>query len=246
VDPKLPPGPEPLDLQIIIDLVELEGIDPGFEPASLWNNPKEFRVVARSVAGAETTPDYVIRHLFEALACLAGKLLQPMCQIVIKSERRSHKDIMMSQSYDVKMPSRVAINEDGRGKRVTGSKSFRIGISCVACAARASSDCYNELVNIPQNIERLLWEYDLDGLDLTSELTDTICGRVMAHGCWAEMQWLISVVGPENLRSYLEKRGAHELPPREVAFWGLACSVPDRLVQQWVGAARARQREWRG
>jgi len=153
---------------------------------------------------------------------------------------------MMSYGHDVKMPNRVAIDEDGRGKRVTGSKSFRMGISFVACAAGASSDCYNELVNIPQNIERLLWEYDLDGLDFTSELTDVICGRVMARGCWAEMQWLISVVGPEHLRSYFEKRGAHELPPREVAFWGLACSVPDRLVQQWVGAARARQQEWRG
>ena len=77
----------------------------------------------------------------------------------------------------------------------------------------AWTDCYNELVNIPRNIERLLWEYDLDGLDLSSELPDTICGRVMARGGWAEMQWLIRVVGTERLRSYLEKRGAHELPP---------------------------------
>ena len=101
-------------------------------------------------------------------------------------------------------------------------------------------------MNLPPNIERLLSEYDLEGLDLSNELPDAICGRVMVHGGWAEMQWLIRVVGTERLRSYLEKRGFHELPPREVAFWGLACSVPDRLVQEWVGVARARQQEWRG
>ncbi len=108
------------------------------------------------------------------------------------------------------------------------------------------SDCYNELVDIPRNIERLLWEYDLDGLDLSSEPPDAICERVMARGGWAEMQWLIRVVGAERLRSYLERRGAQVLPPREVAFWGLVCSVPDRLVQEWVGVARERQKEWRG
>ena len=101
-------------------------------------------------------------------------------------------------------------------------------------------------MDIPENIEQLLWEYDIDGLDLSSELPDAICGRVMARGGLAEMQWLIRVVGVKRLRSYLEKRGAHELPPREVAFWGLVCSVPDVLLQEWVGAARARQQEWRG
>jgi len=108
------------------------------------------------------------------------------------------------------------------------------------------TDCYNDPVNIPENIERLMWEYDIDGLDLSSELPDAICGRVMARGGWAEMQWLIRVVGAKRLRSYLEKRGAHVLPPREIAFWGFVCSVPDVLLQEWVGAARARQREWRG
>jgi hypothetical protein len=101
-------------------------------------------------------------------------------------------------------------------------------------------------VKIPGNIERILWEYNLDGLDLSSEMPDAICERVMARGSWAEMQWLMRVVGAKRLRSFLEKRGAHVLPPREVAFWSLVCSVPDRLVQEWVGAARARQEEWRG
>ena len=110
----------------------------------------------------------------------------------------------------------------------------------------AGTGCYNGLVRIPGNIERLLWEYDLDGLDLPSELPDAICERVMGHGGWAEMQWLIRVAGAERLRSYLQWRGAQVLPPREVAFWGLVCSAPDTLVGTWISSARARQEDWRG
>lgn len=116
------------------------------------------------------------------------------------------------------------------------------GITCEHTCA----DWYDERVKIPKNSERLLWEYDLDGVDLSGELPDAICERVMARGGWAEMQWLMRVAGTNRLRSYLEKRGVHVLPPREVAFWGFACSVPDELVREWVDVARGRQEEWRG
>ena len=101
-------------------------------------------------------------------------------------------------------------------------------------------------MKIPGDIEQLLWEYDLDGVDSWTELPDAVIERVMARGGWSEMQWLIREVGAERLRSYLKRRGARVLPPREVAFWGLACSVPDALVQEWVTDSRARWSEWRG
>ena len=101
-------------------------------------------------------------------------------------------------------------------------------------------------MKIPSDIQRLLWEYDLDGIDSWTELPDVVVERVMSLGGWAEIQWLIREVGVERLRSYLERKGARVLPPREVAFWGLACSVPDALVQEWVTDSRARWSEWRG
>lgn len=101
-------------------------------------------------------------------------------------------------------------------------------------------------MKIPRDIERLLWEYDLNGIDLWTELPEAVLERVMVRGGWVEMKWLIREVGAERLRSYLEKRGARVLPPREVAFWGLACSVPDAVVQEWVIQSRARRSAWCG
>lgn len=101
-------------------------------------------------------------------------------------------------------------------------------------------------MKIPRNIQRLLWEFDLDEIEAVTDVPDSVIERVMAVGGWAEMRWLIRDVGTERLRSYLEARGARVLPPREVAFWGLACSIPDALVYEWVGLARERQEAWRG
>jgi len=100
-------------------------------------------------------------------------------------------------------------------------------------------------VKIPNDIHRLLWEYDLDDIDLWTELPEVVIERVMALGGWVQMQWLLNEVETEDLRSYLERKGARVLPPREIAFWGLACSVPDALVQEWVIQSRARRIEWR-
>ena len=106
--------------------------------------------------------------------------------------------------------------------------------------------CYNKTVKIPGDIQRLMWEYDIDDFDSWAELPVAVLDRVMARGGWAEMQWLIRDVGVERMRSYLDRRGARVLPPREVAFWGLACSVPDELVNEWLVRSRERQSEWRG
>lgn len=96
------------------------------------------------------------------------------------------------------------------------------------------------------NVQGLLWEYDLDGVEALSELPDAVVERVMTRGGWAEMGWLIRELGAEQLLSFLERRGARVLPPRDVAFWGLACSAPEAFVRDWINDARSRQEEWRG
>lgn len=101
-------------------------------------------------------------------------------------------------------------------------------------------------MTIPPGVRRLLWEYDLDRVDLPDELPDAVIERVMARGGWSEMQWLIHEIGLVRLRSVLDRRGARTLLPREIAFWGFACSAPDDLVQDWINEARNRQRQWQG
>ncbi len=101
-------------------------------------------------------------------------------------------------------------------------------------------------MDIPENLKRLLWEFDFDNIDFSDGVPNAVCERVMAHGCWNEMQWLIQVAGPERLRTFLKGRGAKVLNPREVAFWSLVCSVPEGQASVWISAARARQAAWCG
>ena len=99
---------------------------------------------------------------------------------------------------------------------------------------------------LPAGVERLLWEYDLDALREAPELPEVVLERVMARGGWEEMRWLLTTCSSERLRRFLEERGAGVLPPRELAFWSFACSVPEDRSTLWVREASQRQAAWRG
>ena len=99
---------------------------------------------------------------------------------------------------------------------------------------------------LPEGVERLLWEYDSSSLVEKEELPEIVVERVMARGGWQEMRWLLETCDRENLRCFLERRGFRVLPPRELAFWALACSVPEEQSSVWVHQARDREKAWRG
>ena len=101
-------------------------------------------------------------------------------------------------------------------------------------------------MKLPDNVERLLWEYDIDALREESEIPEVVLERVMARGGWHEMCWLLASCDRRRLRVFLEDRGARVLAPRELAFWALACSIPEDRASMWIHKARTRQQAWRG
>ena len=101
-------------------------------------------------------------------------------------------------------------------------------------------------MRFPDTVERLLWEYDLAALRAEAELPEIVIERVMARGGSEPMRWLLKTVRRERLRRFLEERGRTVLPPRELAFWAFACSVPEALSADWVREAREHEAEWRG
>ena len=99
---------------------------------------------------------------------------------------------------------------------------------------------------LPPGIESLLWEYDPKDLRAVEELPDVVLGRIMARGGWDEMRWLLANCDRQRMRDFLETRGRRLLPPREMAFWGFACSLPERRTSELVEESRHRQQTWRG
>jgi hypothetical protein len=101
-------------------------------------------------------------------------------------------------------------------------------------------------VVIPDFVRPLLWEYQQVGTGEDPGWERLVIERVMALGGWAEMRWLWASFGPDRLGVFLRQRGHRVLSPREVAFWSLLCGIADEERREWVSAARARERAWRG
>lgn len=99
-------------------------------------------------------------------------------------------------------------------------------------------------MDLPAGVRELLCEYQVpDSVD-GAEWERAIIERVMLRGRWDDMRWLVSAFERARLRAFLAERGSRVLPPRELAFWALACAVPRETADSWTTQARAR--EWRG
>lgn len=101
-------------------------------------------------------------------------------------------------------------------------------------------------MRLPEPVERLLWEYDLEALEEEAELPQIVIERVMARGGMEPMRWLMNATSPERRRRFLEERGRKVLAPRELNFWALFSSVPEERTAEWVRDARKREAAWRG
>ena len=78
---------------------------------------------------------------------------------------------------------------------------------------------------IPDAVARLLWDADLDRLDLDRDEA-LIFERVMSRGSWEAMTWLRRRYPSERLASFVRDRGRRVLSPRDLAYWSLVCGLP--------------------
>ena len=101
-------------------------------------------------------------------------------------------------------------------------------------------------MEIPEKVQRLLWDYTVPADFDDPRWQRSIQGRVKERGGWDEMRWLLRAFSRAQSRAYLEWRGHRVLPPRELRFSSMLCGIPQETADAWVRAARERQRGWRG
>ncbi|MEB2311264.1 MAG: hypothetical protein OZ921_01730 [Sorangiineae bacterium] len=77
---------------------------------------------------------------------------------------------------------------------------------------------------LPDCVARLLWDMDVERLDL-DRARKLIMERVMSRGGWEAMKWLRARSSREELAEYLLRRGALRLSPRDLAYWALVCDL---------------------
>ena len=100
-------------------------------------------------------------------------------------------------------------------------------------------------MDIPPSVRKLLWEYSKDEVVAGEGWESVIIERVMQHGCWDDMRWLLQTFDRKRLRTYLERRGRRALAPRELRFWARVCEVSDLEQDSWVRESRTREQAWR-
>jgi hypothetical protein len=94
-------------------------------------------------------------------------------------------------------------------------------------------------VALPASVARLLWDVDPDAVDLTLN-RDYVIERVMSRGGRDAMKWLRETYPQDVLASFVERKGAGHLAPRELAYWSLisgakSLPAPTTARPRWMG-----------
>lgn len=87
---------------------------------------------------------------------------------------------------------------------------------------------------LPAEVVRLLWDVDVDAVDLTRD-RDLVFERIMSRGDLSAMRWLRSRFTKEELAAFVRGRGRARLAPRDLAYWALVSGVD---MEQSPGGGR--------
>jgi len=96
---------------------------------------------------------------------------------------------------------------------------------------------------IPGFLYPLFWEYEPKKIDIRHHAT-LIIGRIMERGSWTSMIWLQKTYSKAQIVFFLEKKGRHALPPRELSYWALIYGISPKKKEKWLKDARGRTDVW--
>ena len=74
-----------LHLEIVVQLIQLRGVDAGPKAAGPRSNNKTLLISGRRFAKAEALPDGVVHYLLEIPVRAPSKLFELQCQIILES-----------------------------------------------------------------------------------------------------------------------------------------------------------------
>jgi hypothetical protein len=86
---------------------------------------------------------------------------------------------------------------------------------------------------LPQSLQAFFWDFRFDQLTWEAD-RELVIRRLMAHGSWEVISWLRRKIGDSELRKWLIAHQGRGLSPRQLRFWSLVLSLPNRQVSAWM------------
>lgn len=86
---------------------------------------------------------------------------------------------------------------------------------------------------LPQSFQAFFWDYRFDQLTWEGD-RELVIRRLLTHGSWESISWLRRKIGDSELRKWLIAHQGRGLSPRQLRFWALVLSLPNRQVSGWM------------
>jgi hypothetical protein len=86
---------------------------------------------------------------------------------------------------------------------------------------------------LPQSFQVYFWDYRFDQLTWEGD-RELVIRRLLTHGSWEAICWLRKKIGDSDLRKWLIAHQGRGLSPRQLRFWSLVLSLPNRQVSTWM------------
>lgn len=96
---------------------------------------------------------------------------------------------------------------------------------------------YNLIMQVNlQPVLRFFWDFDVSALSW-EEHQNLIIRRLLGYGDLAAMRWLRAQMGDDLLRTWIVKRRARGLSPRQIRYWSLILDIDTAQADEWVKTA---------
>jgi hypothetical protein len=86
---------------------------------------------------------------------------------------------------------------------------------------------------LPQSFRAFFWDYRFDQLTWEGN-RELVIHRLLIHGSWEAITWLRRKIGDSELRKWLIAHKGRGLSPRQLRFWSLVLTLPNRQVSTWM------------
>ena len=92
-------------------------------------------------------------------------------------------------------------------------------------------------ISLPADSAWLFPEYEFSTIAIDTHL-GVIIERILEKGNWAQLRWLFSTYGEENVAAWVRKHGFRLLSKRSFSLWRVTLGIEDFQAPDWAIAAK--------
>jgi hypothetical protein len=95
---------------------------------------------------------------------------------------------------------------------------------------------------VPEPLRHLFWDYSFDHLRWADH-RDLITFRVLDRGGWTDIETLLTLLSPADLRAFFFRTHGRGISARTLRYFEAALDLPHQTVTDWL--ADPNSRIWR-